>query len=220
MIFLFEKSFFKKINIIPPILTLITNLAVSFLTRPFLSDNRIMDIATAFDKKIPFLPGFIYIYVLAFLQWAVCILSVMLIDREKSDYYCIGISVGNIIAGIIFVAFPTIMAIRPEYSGGGFTGTLVRFIFAADNPPLNLFPSIHCLFSWGVMRMLFSVKRVPVPVKIFNAVFSCLVFLSVLFVKQHVIYDIPAGILAFEAGLFIAGIIFSVKNKRKGKELV
>ncbi|MBO4692775.1 MAG: hypothetical protein J5659_00060 [Clostridia bacterium] len=201
------KGFFKKRYFLPPFLVLATNLTVSFLTRPFI-DAAATCLVTTVDRKIPFVPEFIYIYVFAFVQWLICILAVMIKDKEKSFYYCGGIIFGNLMSGIVFLVFPTIMSIRPEYTGGGLTGEIVRFIFAADTPPMNIFPSIHCLFSWGCMRMICALGSVPKALKVFNAVFSVLVFLSVLFVKQHVVYDIPAGIFAFEAGLFLTRKLF------------
>ena len=220
VIFLINKRRFKSRNIIPPFLVLATNLTVSFLTRFFISYDNAGSVTVPLDNRIPFVPEFIYIYVLAFLQWAICIIAVMIIDSGVSLRFCMGISFGNLLSGIVFILYPTVMLSRPQFSGGGITGELVKFIFAADTPPANIFPSLHCLHSWACMRMLFAVKGVKAPIKILNALFSVLVFLSVLFVKQHTICDIPAGILAFEAGLLIVGIIFSVKNKRKGNELV
>ena len=202
-IFLTVRDFFRKYSFFPPILVLLTNLISSFPTRPLIPASRLHDIVTAWDLKIPFVPEFIHIYFLAFVQWAVCLIAVMLLDKRASWYYCIGMSIGNVIAGIIFLLFPTVMTIRPELTGSGFTYRLATMIFSADDPPLNLFPSIHCLLSWGCARMIFAVKRLPKTVKYINAVFSAAVFASVLFVKQHYVIDVPAGILAFEAGLVI-----------------
>lgn len=191
-------------SFIPPFAVLASNLISSFVTRLFTAGGHIYDITLPIDRALPFVPEFIYIYVLAFLQWAVCLIAVMIIDSKKSWYYCMGITAGNLISGIIFLVFPTVMSIRPDFSGGGAITELIgRFIFAADAPPMNIFPSLHCLHSWGCMRMIFAIKKVPKGLKIVNTVFSVLVFLSVLFVKQHLIFDVPAGIIIFEAGLLI-----------------
>ena len=198
------KNFFLKYSFLPPALLLATNLISSFVTRFFIDGRHLYNFTLPLDNAIPFVPEFIYIYVLAFLQWAICAFAVMIIDRDKNWYFCTGIAAGNLIAGVIFLVFPTVMSTRPEFSGGGALTELIgRFIFSADTPPRNIMPSVHCLSSWGCMRMIFALKRVPKSIKAFNAVFSVLVFLSVLFVKQHLIFDIPAGILAFEAGLII-----------------
>ena len=197
------KEFFKKYPFFPPFLVLATNLISSFLTRPFIS-GRVTDIVSVWDKRIPFIPEFIYIYVLAFVQWTVCFIATVFCDKDKSRYFCFGASVANLLSGIVFLVFPTVMSIRPQFEGGGaLTEFIGKFIFAADTPPMNILPSLHCLHSWICLRMIFSLKRVRVGIKVINAIFSVLVFLSVLFVKQHMIIDIPTGIIAAEAGLLI-----------------
>lgn len=207
------RDFFKKYSFIPPLAVLATNLISSFLTRIFTSGGHIYDIVTDWDKSIPFIPEFIYVYFLAFVQWAICLIAIMVIDREKCWYYCLAAALGNLLSGVVFLVFPTVMTIRPEFSGGGALAEFIgKFLFAADNPPMNIFPSLHCLHSWACMRMIFALKRVPLSLKIINSLFSILVFLSVLFVKQHLIFDIPTGIIAFEAGLVITK--FSAADKK------
>lgn len=200
------KKFFSKYSFVPAFAVLASNLISSFVTRFFIGSTH--DITTSLDKALPFIPEFIYIYVLAFVQWTACLIAVMIADKEVSIRYGFGMAAGNIIAGIVFVLFPTVMSIRPEFSGGGaLTEMLGKFIFAADTPPMNIFPSVHCLSSWGCMRMIIALKKAPTGIKVGNAVFSVLVFLSVLFVKQHLIFDIPAGIIAFEAGLLTVKVL-------------
>lgn len=201
------KNILIKYPFIPPFLVLASNLISSFLTRFFIGGH-IYDMTSAVDNAVPFVPQFIYIYVLAFVQWAVCLIGIMIIDREKSVYYSMGATFANILSGIVFFVIPTVMIGRPEFSGSGaLTEFIGKFIFSADTPPMNIFPSLHCLHSWCCLRMVFASKKVHFGLKVSNAVFSVLVFLSVLFVKQHMFVDIPAGIIIFEAGLLIARLI-------------
>ena len=198
------KDILKKCSFFPPLFVVATNLISSFITRLFTSGGTVYDIATDLDKAIPFLPGFIHIYFLAFVQWAICLVAVMILDDEKSWYYCMGISVANLLSGVVFLIYPTVMGIRPPCEGGdAFTQLVGNFLFSADDPPMNILPSLHCLHSWACMRMVFAVKRVPGYLKWINAIFTMLVILSVLLVKQHLLIDIPTGILIFEAGLLI-----------------
>ena len=228
------KNFLHRYSFIPPVLFLSTNLIVSFVTRAFIDSGRIHNIITGFDRFLPFIPEFIYIYVLAFLQWAICVIGLMILNREKSWHYCTAVAIGNLICGVIFLVFPTMMTIRPEFSGGGaFTELIGKFIFSADTPPMNIFPSIHCLNSWVCIRIVCSSKRVPIGIKIFNMAFSVGVFLSVLFVKQHLIFDVPSGILIMELSLLITRIsgvdkrlssleikILSGKQQEKAPDLI
>ena len=210
------KCFFRKYSFfLPPLFVLVTNLTSSFVTRLFISGDT-YNLITDWDKAIPFVPEFIHIYFLAFVQWAVCLVSVMIVDRKTSLKYCTAMSVANLLCGVVFFVVPTVMTIRPEFSGGGaFTELVGKFLFAADTPPKNILPSVHCLHSWGCMRMIFAVKKAPGWLKAVNAIFSFLVFASVLFVKQHLIIDIPAGILIFEVGFLITVMIEKIKQGDK-----
>ena len=77
-----------------------------------------------------------------------------------------------------------------------------------------LFPSIHCLDSWLSWRFLVQCKKVPLWYKWVNFVFSLLVCLSTVLVKQHVIVDIFAGIAVAELGLLLSRLYYDRKEKR------
>ena len=154
------------------------------------------------DDLIPFFSPAIIVYVLSFVFWVV---GYILIARESPEV-CYELLSGEMIAKLIclffFLAFPCTM-VQPTDVGGGFTGWLTSFIYAVDNPPANLFPSIHCLASWFCFRGAMYCKKIPAWWKIFSFVFAVMIFASTVLVKQHVIVDVPAGILVLEIGLFI-----------------
>lgn len=182
-----------------------------------------ISMALPLDEKIPFCPEFIYIYILAYVQWAI---GFLLIARE-SPVHCYRIMncqiAAKLICTILFIAVPTTI-LRPQVIGNSVTESLVRLIYWTDSPT-NLFPSIHCLDSYLCFRGALGLRRVPrwyAPIMLF---ISVLVFSSTVLVKQHVIVDIPAGILAGELGWFVSGKfqfhhlvkrIQSTKKKREG----
>lgn len=164
------------------------------------------------DYKIPFIPVFIVIYVLAFPFW---ILSGLLVARESKETCSRVLSaviLAKIVCGVIYIFYPTTMT-RPEVTGTDFFSWLTRFIYWIDKP-YNLMPSIHCMDSWFCWRGLFGCKKVPQWYKKFSLIFAILICLSTLFVHQHVIIDVPTGILMAEAGLFLTKKFFSQKSKR------
>ena len=73
--------------------------------------------------------------------------------------------------------------------GNGVFEWMTKAIYFSDQPN-NLFPSIHCMENWVVWRGMVGCKSIPLSVKIGIFVFAILVFLSTLFVKQHVVMDI------------------------------
>ncbi len=153
------------------------------------------------DAMIPVVPFFITFYVLAYVQW---ILGYIIICRESRER-CFRVMTAEVTAKIIcllfFIFFPT-TAERDMLTGDGIFIWLTNLVYSVDTPN-NLLPSIHCLESYAVFRGAIGLKKTPkwyLPVMLF---FSIGVFASTVFLKQHVIIDIPAGILVFELGLLI-----------------
>lgn len=160
---------------------------------------------TPLDTALPFLAPFVLFYVLAFVQWG---LNYLLIARDSKEL-CYRFAFGNIIAKLIclffFLLLPTTLA-RPEVTGTDLCSRLVRLIYTSD-PPVNLFPSIHCLESWCCIRASFLLKKSNRAYQTATIIMSLGVFASTLFIKQHVIADVFGGIVVFEGGFWLAGRI-------------
>ena len=187
---------------IPLVLLVIINLIVYEGTQFLMLHAKHWDLALPLDARIPFRPAWIVIYILAYLQWVV---GYILIARE-SRAHCNRVLAGEIIAKFIcmlfFIALPTRIE-RPVVEGSGVFAALTRLIFASDLPG-NLFPSIHCLESWICFRGAIGMKRVPRWYAPAMLAFTLMVFASTVLVKQHVLVDIPAGVLVAEAGLLLS----------------
>ncbi|MBO4235243.1 MAG: phosphatase PAP2 family protein [Firmicutes bacterium] len=168
------------------------------------------------DSSIPFVASFIWIYVLAYLQWFVGYVALARSDESICKKYFGGELIAKILCAIIFILIPTTM-VRPEICACDASSNLVRWMYTIDSPD-NLLPSIHCMESWLVARGL-AKTNAPKPAKIIMWAFTILVCLSVVFVKQHVVVDIAAGILVAELGLYlgnkvrIRNLYDSVENK-------
>lgn len=187
------------------LIALVFNCMVYFGTRLFSGALEYRSFALGIDQKIPFRVSWIIIYCLAYFFW---IVNYILISRESFGH-CRRVLYGEIIAKAIclicFLLIPTTLD-RPVPEGSDFCSRLARLLFSLDAPN-NLFPSIHCLESYLCWRGLVGCKKVPYSYKAFSFAFMLLVFASTLLVKQHVIIDIPAGILAGDIGLLFARLL-------------
>ena len=164
------------------------------------------------DEKIPLVPAFILIYVLGFPFWLWNGILVAREDKETCSQVLLAVMLAKLACGIIYIFYPTTM-IRPEVTGTDFCSSLVKLIYSVDKP-YNLMPSIHCMDSWFCWRGISGCKKVPDWYKKFSLILAVLICLSTLLVRQHVIIDVPTGILMAEAGLFVTKRIFLSKNKR------
>ena len=172
-----------------------------FIAHLLTKDAQHISVATPLDDAIPFLPAFIWIYILAYLQWFIGYVVIARSSEPLCKNYFGGHFIAKSITILTFLILPTAIVL-PNADGSGLTYELVRWIYSADNPT-NLFPSLHCLESWIVARGLME-SRAPKYAKTAMWLFSILVFMSVVFVKQHFALDIVGGILVAELGIFLS----------------
>ena len=205
---LYDKIIDMKKQIVPryaylPIVTCIVwNVLAYNISRLFTNTLPHYDLSLKIDELIPYVPSFIFIYVLSYPLW---ILGFWMFARE-SRKFCNEIFaaefVSKTICLIFYVLLPTTME-RADLSGDGVFNWMTSVVYSTDHPN-NLFPSIHCMESWlcfiGSLRCKKSHKGYSV-VWFFLAILICC---STVFVKQHVFVDIFGGILTAEAGLFIS----------------
>ncbi len=176
--------------------------AVFWATRIPLAHMETVDISTTWDKLIPFRPAWISIYVLSFVSWVV---TFFLLFRQRKEHVyrnSAAYLLTLILTGVTFLLVPASIQ-RPEVPGRDFFSWLTRFIYASDQPN-NLCPSLHVICSYYCWRAIWDTEGIPLWYRRFNFVFLLLVCACILFVKQHVLVDIPAGVLASEIPLQLA----------------
>ena len=158
---------------------------------------------TAADRNVPLIPGFIYVYVGSYLFWLVCFFLTAASGREHFYALVSAITLTFFVCFLFFLFLPTTI-VRPQIIPETFTLRLVDFIYQADTPALNLFPSMHCLASWLCFIAVRRIKSIPLWGKILVCLCALAVFASTQFVKQHYLADIFGGLVLAEVGFYIA----------------
>ena len=165
-------------------------------------------VGNTIDEKIPFIPQFIYAYI----SWYIMLFLVPYIFYKKSPksfnkYYittfsCITIGL------FIYFFYPTIMY-RADIEFNSISEYLVNIIYKMDTPALNCCPSMHCVISFIFIYVSLTEKNLNIKYKVLLTIWSLLVIVSTLFVKQHVIVDV---ISAFILSLVVFIIVTKVKK--------
>ena len=189
-------------EIIPLLSIVFLNMVIYSGTGLLTASWKRYDLTLEFDRMVPFLPGFVWFYVLAFPFWAA---NYLLAARRGKDifyrYVVTDITV-HIICFLFFLFLPT-TNVRPEITGNSLGEWLLRFIYWVDggDNPGNLFPSIHCYCSWLCFRGLVGAKEEEIPVKYqwFSLVMALLIIISTQTLKQHYIVDAIGGVVLVEA---------------------
>ena len=160
------------------------------------------DLTSALDRLTPFFSPMVAIYLLAFVQWA---LYWILLSRERKELrsrFLAGEWISKFICMLVFLFWPTTL-VRPAITGTGLFDRLTALVYLIDTPS-NLLPSVHCLTSWFCLRSALQFRNAPKWYLAATLIFTLLVFISTVMVKQHVWIDVPTAVLAAEAGLLLA----------------
>lgn len=176
---------------------------VYFATGRLVDDASLHDLSCALDRRIPFLPEWVTVYFLAYPFWIIGGALIFGEGPERAFRMTAAFLLAMAASGALFIAWPGTIE-RPEPAGNGFFLAWVRLLYRID-PPKNLCPSMHVLNSYYCWRGLWGCKRVSAWVRRFAFLFLVLVCLSVLFVKQHALVDIPVAVVIAEATLRLGG---------------
>ena len=177
-------------------------LLVFYGTRILLVGRVPHDMSIALDHRIPVIPAWTPVYFLAFPVWIGSLLWILSESRQRAFHIAGAYLIVLLIALVMFVAYPSTI-VWPEITGDGMFPSMLRLLYRLDTPQ-NLFPSLHvitCYFCW---RGTMGSKTVPPWFAWCLFLFLILTCFCILFVKQHVLVDIPAGIIVGELAIQIA----------------
>ena len=93
--------------------------------------------------------------------------------------------------------------VRPDIDGSGILDSLMGLIYFLD-PPLDLFPSIHCLVSLLSWLGIRKCSNIPQWYRNSTLIFAVMIFASTQFTKQHYLADVIAGIVIALGCYFIS----------------
>ncbi len=132
-----------KYTRLPLLIVLLFNLFAYYLPKVLTPILKFHTVHTALDDRIPLVPGFIFVYLLAFAQW---FFGFIIIARDSPER-CWRVLSGELIAKalslLVFLFYATSMD-RPAVEVHDFPTWVLAFIYRIDSTS-NLFPSLHCL---------------------------------------------------------------------------
>lgn len=162
------------------------------------------DFTSFIDRQIPLIPKFVWPYILCYIFPFLPLFAVK--DWHRFNRALFTIILANLSAFIVYLTLP-ISFPRPEL-GHSLSERLLSFIYRVDfYPGANKLPSLHVTFTWIVYLSCRGqrLNRLAQTVVFFLAV---MITLSAVFVKQHIIIDIVAGIFWAFGSWILAGHLY------------
>lgn len=159
-------------------------------------------LTSTIDSRIPFIPFFIYFYILWYIMLFIVPYLLYKSDKEIFKKYFVSTFISITIAGLIYIFFPTSI-VRASINGSGITNFIVKFIYLIDTPVMNCFPSMHCIISFLFIFSVIGCRNLSNKYKWVISILSCLIVISTLLVKQHVVVDVISGFIISSFVYFI-----------------
>ncbi len=176
-----------------------------FITKEFNTTYNL--IGTKYDDLIPFIPFFIYIYMIWYPYEAI---NLFIVYKENIIlFYKTIISIGFSFfsSGLIFIIYPTTIT-RPIINSYNSITSFITYLVYKTDSPVNCLPSNHCILCFLMIFSVLELKYIKKSTKQLLILINILIILSTLFVKQHVLYDVAgAFIISFISYYFISKII-------------
>ena len=167
------------------IITMGSQALIYFLIKNFINDYNIIN--SFID--IPLVKPFVYFYD----SWyPFIILSTFLVykyDRINYKYLIASMILSTFMAHVTFLIYPS-MVIRPTIEVNNLTDWLLDFTYKTDTPAVNCLPSVHAIYCFVTSYFILKSKEIKNSKKIIFGLFSFLIVLSTVFIKQHVIEDV------------------------------
>lgn len=160
-------------------------------------DARALVLMTRFDDRIPFLPAFSVPYLL-FLPYLFFITVYGIMESPFYPQIVASALIIQMAAAIVYYVQQTHVP-RPEVNKNGLFDRLTRFIYSYDQPYCT-FPSLHVAYS--VYAAYWSLFLFPHLAPAFF-VLSAAIILSTMFIKQHAIADVFAGLVLTSLSLYL-----------------
>ena len=181
---------------VPIVLTLACNTLAYYGSRLLTADRPHFNLSNGFDDRIPLLPWTVVIYFGCYLFWIINYVIGCRQDSKEAFRFISADFFAKLVCLVCFLLFPTTNT-RPAIVGDSLWDGLMRLLYQVDAAD-NLFPSIHCLTSCFCYIAVRGNKKIPKWYQITSFWIAVSIYISTLTTKQHVWYDVAAGVALAE----------------------
>lgn len=153
-------------------------------------------IDSSLDDWIPFLEIFVIPYFLWFPILVLPMAYFLFHSKKEFQNLCFFMFTGMTFCLLVYTFFPNGLQLRVEITRQNLCADIVRLLQSIDTPT-NVCPSIHVSSTVAIAIVVCKYPHFKHPgwTKGTIVILSILIILSTMFIKQHSIVDVVAGIL-------------------------
>ncbi|MBZ5495783.1 MAG: phosphatase PAP2 family protein [Acidobacteriia bacterium] len=195
-----ERGFYIKLGLLLYLLWIIAFEAIGRYTATLPTH----DLTGSLDRMIPLIPAFIWPYLFCYVF--PFLVAFIARDWHRVNRGLLSLLFANLTAFVVYAAFPVAFP-KPEL-GRSISERALELEYVIDfHPGANNLPSLHVIFPWLVYFI--CRKQGLTRVADFSLFLAAsLITLSTVFVKQHIVADVVAGILWAVASWIVAGFFY------------
>lgn len=148
------------------------------------------------DSKIPFVKEMVVPYVLWYLYIFVPLAYFAFKSPDDFRKLCMFMFTGMTISYLIFYLVPNGQNLRPIITETDVFSRIINSIYSTDRPT-NSLPSMHVILSVAVNASIYNSTILAKfkKLKLFSMLLCILICASTVFIKQHSILDVVAGLI-------------------------
>lgn len=178
------------------------NAFLYFFIKLFITEFNL--IGSTLDSYIPFVPSFIYFYMMWYPFEIFTLFYIYKKDKKNYINTLVSLSLSLLIMHSIFIIYPTMVERPVVDSFNSLTSLIVYLTFKSDTP-VNCFPSGHCMLCFVMIFSVIRSKGIILKKKYILVIINILIVLSTLFVKQHVLYDVIGSLIISVLCFYVLG---------------
>ncbi|MCR5640598.1 MAG: phosphatase PAP2 family protein [Lachnospiraceae bacterium] len=174
------------------------------------------EISCTWDAYIPFCEYFVIAYILWFFYMAGTIIYLIYRDPKAYELTMRFIIISFSVTILIYLLFPSVQLMRPYgIPRDNICWEMVRWFYRHDTPT-NVCPSLHVIGTLATMYGALSSKRLMSHrgMRSIYIVAGSLICISTVFLKQHSLIDVFAGV-----GLCMGVWFFAMRSAKEDMEL-
>lgn len=163
-----------------------------------------VDLSLGIDRQIPLIPEFVWPYHLCYIIPLLLVFATK--DPHRINRGIFSFSLASLLAFIVYLALPISFA-RPELGNSLSDRFLAAAYYIDFQPGANKLPSLHVTMAWIVFLACWR-QRLSRVGDALVFVLALVISVSTLFVKQHIILDVFAGMILGFFVWWISGIFY------------
>ena len=150
------------------------------------------NVESSWDRYIPFVPGWIFVYILWFPLIALYQLALFRASAAMYGAYIAAIAADIVLSLVCYLAYPTSFQrpLPPDTA----VGRVVQAVYRGSYRGLNCAPSMHCSMCYLIIVTAFLCPALSFGVRVTAALLSFGIVLSTLYTKQHVLIDVLSAL--------------------------